>query len=578
MDRFHPELDHGVTLAELDDAVAQLSASVPEANDDELLTGVMRIVAMVSAHGCDGHLGAFAWGTGTYPVDSLPLRLWLFDDGVYIVDALAPHEDLVGSRLESLNGRPMAEVLATIDPIVPRDNDQTVRLLMPRFLLMPQVLRGVGLIGEADAPITVELRDDSDGSDPREVSVNAIPMAEYNAWAGAYGLHLPEAPDLLYLSRIGDDLWWQKLNDGSLFVQYNRVERRFLGDLAVALADPTVERVTLDLRHNFGGEVPVVDEILPLFREWDADHPGNLFVVTGRNTLSAGSLFTTRLHDYTSATIVGEPMGGCATFWGDVEPLNLPYSGIQVSVPTMLEVGTDPDDRRLTIEPDIPAPLTPEAWAAGDDPGPRSDLSGGARMTDENQPLSSPSIFFEVYALGQAVRRLLAEAMADSPLTPEEYAIYSAIFEDELLTPTRMARRLGLPLTTTMDHVARLEARGHVRRTVSAADRRATVVSLTASGLAAHREANRFFERAYDLFVRALAVDEATATTSLAVIRDAVEAVITATQRAQQLSPRRPRADRRKPSDRPARHAPCVPQLRRATQAISGQDRSVRRQ
>src|SRR5215210_6312174 len=96
---------------------------------------------------------------------------------------------------------------------------------------------------------------------------------------------------------------------------------------------------------------------------------------------------------------------------------------------------------------------------------------------------SSPSLFFEVYALGQAVRRLLAQQMAQSPLTPEEYALYSAIFEDERLTPTRMARRLGLPLTTVMDHLARLEARGHVRRTVSASDRRATMVNLTAAGL-----------------------------------------------------------------------------------------------
>jgi hypothetical protein len=61
-------------------------------------------------------------------------------------------------------------------------------------------------------------------------------------------------------------------------------------------------------------------------------------------------------------------MGGCPTFWADVEPLDLPYSGIQVSVPTTLEVGTDPEDTRLTIEPDIPAALSPEAWAAGRDP------------------------------------------------------------------------------------------------------------------------------------------------------------------------------------------------------------------
>ena len=51
---------------------------------------------------------------------------------------------------------------------------------------------------------------------------------------------------------------------------------------------------------------------------------------------------------------------------------------------------------------------------------------------------STLSIFFDVYALGQSISRLLATAMADSPLTPEEYALYSAIFEDEQITPTAL--------------------------------------------------------------------------------------------------------------------------------------------
>ena len=151
-------------------------------------------------------------------------------------------------------------------------------------------------------------------------------------------------------------------------------------------------------------------------------------------------------------------------------------------------------------------------------------------MSREDHELSSPSLFFEVYALNQAIGRLLGVAMASSPLTPEEYAIYSAVFEDERITPTRMARRLGMPLTTVMDHVARLETRGHARRTVSATDRRATLVNLTGSGLAVHREANRYFERAYALFARALSVDGPNATRSLGVIRDAVDSAIATAQ------------------------------------------------
>ena len=48
-------------------------------------------------------------------------------------------------------------------------------------------------------------------------------------------------------------------------------------------------------------------------------------------------------------------------------------------------------------------------------------------------------------------------------------------------------------------------------------------MTLTATGLAAHRDANRFFESGYAAFAEALPVDEAAAARWLSVIRGAVE-------------------------------------------------------
>jgi hypothetical protein len=368
MDRLHPDLTHGSTLEALNAAVDELAADVPNASDDELMVGVARIVALVSAEGCDAHTGAFVWGTGTYPVDSLPFRLWLFEDEVVIVDALPPFEDLIDSRIDTVEGRPIREVIAALDPLIPRDNAQTVRLLTPRFLLIPQVLRGLGIAG--DGPIALGLTLPSGVADVR--LVEPVPMAEYNAWAGPYGLHLPEDPDVLYLSDIADDLWWQVLPDTrTLYIQYNRVEPQTTGlldELGAALGDPAIERVVLDIRHNYGGELSALDAIEGLFEEVAGDIPGQLFVITGRNTFSAGSLLVARLDANTDATFVGEPMSGCPTTWGDSMDLDLPFSGIDVSVATELSVGVNPDDPRDTIEPDQPVPLTREDWRDGIDP------------------------------------------------------------------------------------------------------------------------------------------------------------------------------------------------------------------
>jgi len=74
------------------------------------------------------------------------------------------------------------------------------------------------------------------------------------------------------------------------------------------------------------------------------------------------------------------------------------------------------------------------------------------------------SLLFEVFALNQSVGRFLAEAMRDGALTPAEYAVYSAMFELESATPTALAARLGMRLTTFVDQLRLVESRGHARR------------------------------------------------------------------------------------------------------------------
>jgi DNA-binding MarR family transcriptional regulator len=132
-------------------------------------------------------------------------------------------------------------------------------------------------------------------------------------------------------------------------------------------------------------------------------------------------------------------------------------------------------------------------------------------------------LLFDIFALNQAVGRLLDAYMIDSPLTPTEYAFYSAIFETESIKPTALATRLGMPLTTVMDHLTRIEARGDIARMTDPIDRRATRVVLTASGLAAHRAANISFERACADLNETLGESEAGAQRALRRVRAAVE-------------------------------------------------------
>jgi hypothetical protein len=375
MAAIHPNLTHSTPRAALDAAAAALSARVGSATDDELLVGVLRIVAMVSATGCDAHTGAYIWGSGTYPVESLPFRLWLFSnedgtgDEVRVVAALPPYPMSIGERIDAIDGHPIADVLAAIAPLVPRDNDQTIRLLTPRFLLIPEVLRGLGLAGPG--PITLTLTPFRKAGFST-VDVDPIPMADYNAWAGPYGLHLPADPRVLYLSRIDDLLWWQLLPDGeTLYVQDNRIDpvpAALLAQLRTALHQPGLARIVLDLRQNYGGELSALDPVVQLFEDPAVAQPDRLFVVTGRNTFSGGGLLVARLKHDTPAQVIGEPMGGCPTFFSDPSDLVLPNTGITVGVADDTAVGVDANDQRQTIEPDVAAVLGWRDWYEGRDP------------------------------------------------------------------------------------------------------------------------------------------------------------------------------------------------------------------
>jgi DNA-binding MarR family transcriptional regulator len=133
-------------------------------------------------------------------------------------------------------------------------------------------------------------------------------------------------------------------------------------------------------------------------------------------------------------------------------------------------------------------------------------------------PGSRLSLLFELFATEQRVRTLVLRAMADAELRPDEYAIYSVLFDEGPQTPSDLARRVGMPPTTMSHFVRALLERGHAVREIVAADRRSYRLALTTDGLRTHAAAGRAFREADRRFMAALAIDEADARAALAAI------------------------------------------------------------
>ena len=111
------------------------------------------------------------------------------------------------------------------------------------------------------------------------------------------------------------------------------------------------------------------------------------------------------------------------------------------------------------------------------------------------------SVLFDLFAAFQRMKALLGEVMVDSPLRPEEYAVYSVVFELGPLTPTATATVLGMPVTTVLDHVRLMGKRGHISQHLNPADGRSYLISLTPDGLTSQRDAGRAFNHALGLMV-----------------------------------------------------------------------------
>jgi DNA-binding MarR family transcriptional regulator len=146
------------------------------------------------------------------------------------------------------------------------------------------------------------------------------------------------------------------------------------------------------------------------------------------------------------------------------------------------------------------------------------------------RPQRQISLLFDVFVLNQRLRTLLSLALAGTGMRPDEYAVYSLLFESGPLTPTDMARQMGMPLTTVLDYARSMKMRGHVRRSAHANDGRAYQLRLTPAGLSAFHGASAAWNRSLSRFEPSLTMPVRDVRRALHAIDDAAASVLRSLQ------------------------------------------------
>jgi len=373
MIRLHPNLFFSIPREQFDQAVAQLDARIPGLTDNQVIAELHKIAALPSQRGRDGH-------SGMVPLDRrldsfLPFEVYRFSDGLFILRARSPHQDLVGAEVLRVGGQPVKKVYRTLDPLISRDNAWTVRAKLPQYLISAQLLEAVGIIPDAgEAELLVKRADGS----VFPVIVPSVGARQLVNWVDESS-PLPPGPQPLWLSDLQERFWFRFLSDSrTLYVRYNVVRgdtqsgdtmQQFANKLANVIANQAPERLVIDVRLNGGGDNTTYGPLLDMLEQNAAiNQPGKLFTIMDRGTFSAAGSFVTDIERRTETLLVGEPTGGAPNQYGDARRQELPSSRLLFFVSTLYHQRSTADDPRLTHKPDLPAALSSRDFFNGRDP------------------------------------------------------------------------------------------------------------------------------------------------------------------------------------------------------------------
>lgn len=368
---------------DFDAAVNKLYNGVPTMTDDEIVVGLMKLVAMIK----DGHTNLIPRQYVTNGV--LPIKLYRFTDGLYVQKAAPAYAEMVGAKVVKIGNATADEAMSAIAPVVAADNEMGVLDLGPSMLMVPEMLAGLKIISDkqkVDIGVSKDGKEQTFTVKPEGPIENLLdPPA---AWTDAADKqNMP-----LYLTHKGDMYWFEYLKDKQIvYVKQNAVQNKqdeTLADFYKQIFDfieaNPVDKLVIDLRNNGGGNNTLNQPIIVNMIRSKVDKRGHLFVITGRQTFSAAQNFTNQIEKWTEAIFVGEPTSDHVNMYGDNRPFTLPNSGLTVRASTLWWQDLDPRDERKWKAPDIAAEVSFEDYRSGRDPAFQAilDYKPGSTLTE----------------------------------------------------------------------------------------------------------------------------------------------------------------------------------------------------
>lgn len=366
--------------------LARMEAHADQLGKVQLALGAARIAALAD----NGHTLAMN-GVGGPGLKRIPWRLMVLDGRLVVAQADEPA--LIGAEVLSVGGA-STDAIRQAARRYRGGTDGWRDLIMPELAEAPEALAAAGLISDATT-VEVVVRD-RNGAEARRTltAVDAPPAGFFRRnplrMSGALAMTPGGAAQPVWLGEPSKAFITADLPDlEAMYVGLRQTNddgqtsiRDWLTATAAEIDARRPRNVVLDMRLNGGGDLNTARAFMKgLPGRIPAD--GKVFVLTSPMTFSAAisSIGYLKEAGGDRVVIVGEPVGDRLEFWAEGDPMQLPWSGAMLLFATERHnymTGCPEADchgpirrnpiRVASLQPDIAAPMTAEAWIAGRDP------------------------------------------------------------------------------------------------------------------------------------------------------------------------------------------------------------------
>lgn len=319
--------------------IGDLHDEISELNDSEIKVQMASAVALAD----NAHTRLYLLRNRT-ELRRLPIRLWWFSDGLYVVRTKSSHKSLLGCRVNEIEGMPIQKVRDKVSNAF-AGNSSWVDYKSVYFMTSPEILQGFNITSDPEniairfsecknRPFTYSVKplDLNRSSDPVEAWWDLSPNHKLDGW-----VHVLKDKNIsipLYLRHPDRHYWFEYIEkENLLYFQYNRASEMddesisdFSKKLLGEFEDKTIDKFVLDLRFNTGGSLNRAEDLMSKLQQRTINIPR--FVITGRATFSAGITHVASWMEDGNIKIVGEPIGDELNFWAEGGNITLPNSNI----------------------------------------------------------------------------------------------------------------------------------------------------------------------------------------------------------------------------------------------------------